>query len=227
MVLEILRKPMRYLKNFRRINCGRAARIALRLILLAPPIALAMELGSASAQLPATNPLVVPPLPPGPPAQLPAPISTAVAPSPVAVPTLPAAYSTPGSRSFNCSCAGPGTPVHWMGEVTAISYSSAEQSATGACVGANQYKPPSFGVAGGIGSGNFFGPLPGANQPVGAANTFGSPGVSQSSSSSTSLGSLPGAAQGIGVANSFGAPSATLSFTSAQQARLCSKCVCN
>jgi hypothetical protein len=180
----------------------------------------------ARAQLPAANPLVVPPLPPSPPAQLPAPASTAIAPQPLAVPSLPAAYSTPGARLFNCSCSGPGEPVHWMGTVTSTSYLSADQSASGACVSYNQGKPPSYGTAGGIGAGNFFGSLPGAQEPAGYANNFPFPGVA-SSGSSSSLGSLPGAGQSVGVANSFGAPSAGLTFSAAQQSRLCSTCVCD
>jgi hypothetical protein len=191
-------------------------------------LALALMLASVAwAQLPATNPLVVPPLPPGPPAQLPAPASTAIAPIAIPVPSLPAAYSTPGARMFNCSCFGPGEPVHWMGQVTAAGYLSASRSASGACVSYNQGKPPSYGTAGGIGAGNFFGPLPGAAQNAGAAKSFGFPGVAQSSGSSSSLGSLPGAAQGIGGGNSFGGPSAGLSYSSAQQQRLCSNCVCD
>lgn len=188
---------------------------------------LALELGIGHAQSPSPNPLVVPPLPPSPPAQLPAPVSTAVAPSPLAIPSPPVAYSTPGPRSFNCTCSGPGTPTHWMGQVTASSYSSAKQSASGACITYNQGKPPPYGTAGGIGAGNFFGPLPGAAQNVGAANSFPFPGVAQSSGSSTSLGGLPGTTQGAGQANSFGAPPSVLSFSSAQQQRLCSQCVCN
>jgi hypothetical protein len=191
-------------------------------------LALALMLASVAwAQLPAPDPLVVPPLPPSPPAQLPAPASIAIAPIPIAVPSLPAAYSTPGARIFNCSCWGPGQPTHWMGQVTAASYLSASQSASGACVSYNKGKPPSYGTAGGIGAGNGFGPLPGAQQNVGAANSFGFPGVAQSSGSSSSLGSLPGVAQGIGVANSFGSPATGLSFSSAQQQRLCSSCVCD
>ena len=191
-------------------------------------LALALMLASVVwAQLPAPNPLVVPPLPPGPPAQLPAPASTAIAPLPISVPSLPAAYSTPGARMFNCSCYGPGEPVHWMGQVTAASYLSASQGASGACVSYNKGKPPSYGTAGGIGAANFFGSLPGAQQNAGAANNFPAPGVAQSSGSSSSLGALPGAAQGIGSANSFGGPSTGLSFSSAQQQRLCSNCVCD
>src|SRR5271155_1071011 len=127
------------------------------------------------AQLPAPNPLVVPPLPPGPPAQLPAPVGTAIAPLPLSVPSLPVAYATPGPRTFNCSCSGPGTPTHWMGQVTAASYLSASQAASGACVSYNQGKPPSYGTAGGVGAGNSYGPLPGAAQNAGAANSYGSP----------------------------------------------------
>ena len=199
----------------------------LTLAVMAPPLLLAIELGAVSAQLPPSNPIVVPPLPPSPPAQLPAPVTTAVAPLPLTIPSLPAAYATAAPRTFNCSCSGPGTPTHWMGQVTAASYASAEQSSTGACVSSSQGRvAPAYGTAGGIGAGNSFGPLPGAAQNVGAANTFGSPGVSASSSAS-SLGSLPGATQRIGQATSFGSPQTGLSFSSAQQQRLCSRCVCD
>lgn len=190
-------------------------------------LAIALMLASVTwAQLPAPNPLVVPPLPPGPPAQLPAPASTAIAPIPIAVPSLPAAYSTPGARTFNCTCSGTGQRVHWMGTVMAASYLSASQSASGACVSYNQGRAPSYGLAGGIGAGNFFGQLPGAQQGVGAANGFGFPGVASNSGTSSSLGALSGATTGAGAGNSFGAPSAGL-FTSAQQQRLCANCVCD
>lgn len=205
-----------------------SAKITLRILpLLALALIFALELGIGRAQLPAPNPLVVPPLPPSPPAQLPAPVSTAVAPIPLTLPSLPAPYSTPGPRTFNCTCSGPGTPTHWMGQVTAASYSSAQQSASGACVADNQGKPPAYGTAGGIGAANSFGPLPGAAQNAGAANYFGFPGVAQSSGASSSLGSLPGTAQGVGQARSFGSPQSALSFSSAQQQRLCSQCVCD
>jgi hypothetical protein len=218
---------VRYLRNI----SSRARRSftlsRLRLFALLPPLVLALGLGVGRAQLPAVNPLVVPPLPPSPPAQLPAPVTTAVAPVPIAIPPLPAGYSTPGARTFYCSCSGPGTPTHWMGQVTSASYSSAAQSASGACTSYGAGKPPSYGLAGGIGAANSFGSLPGAAQPGGAANFFGSPGVAASAGSSSSLGALPGASQGIGQANSFGAPQTGLSFTSAQQSRLCSRCICD
>src|SRR5271156_140640 len=114
-----------------------------------------------------------------------------------------------------------------MGQVTAAGYSRADQSARGAWVADNQGKPPSVGTAGGIGAGNFFGSLPGAAQNAGAANSFGFPGVAASSGSASSLGSLSGATQGVGQASSFGSPQTALSFSSAQQQRLCSRCVCD
>jgi hypothetical protein len=181
-------------------------------------LAIALMLASvAFAQLPATNPLVVPALPPSPPAQLPAPISTAIAPIPVAVPSLPAAYSTPGARLFNCTCSGPGQPTHWMGTVTAASYLGASNSASGACASYNQGKAPSYGAAGGVDAARFFGGLPGAAQNAGAANSFGAPGGSNSAA----------AVQGVIGANSPVSPSSGLNFSSAQQQRLCSNCVCD
>ncbi len=181
-------------------------------------IALALMLASVCvvrAQLPATNPLVVPPLPPSPPAQLAAPVSTAIAPSPLAVPSLPAAYSTPGARLFNCSCSGPGQPTHWMGQVTAASYLSASQSASGACSSYTQGKVPSNGTAGGIGAARFFGSLPGAQENAGAANGVGFPGQAQNSTASSS---------GADAARSFVAPSTGIGLAGAQ---VCSNCVCD
>src|SRR5208283_4679687 len=165
-----------------------------------PALALALMLAAGGvgwAQLATPNPLVVPPLPPSPPAQLPAPVSTAIAPSPLSEASLPAAYATPGARMFDCSCYGPGASNHWMGQVTASGYSNASQTASGACLAYNQGKPPPYGTAGGIGAANSYGSLPGAAQNAGAANYFGFPGVTQNSATTT---------QGAGAANSFGSP---------------------
>src|SRR5271163_1501968 len=179
-------------------------------------IALALMLASVCvvrAQLPATNPLVVPPLPPSPPAQLAAPVSTAIAPSPLAVPSLPAGYSTPAARLFNCSCSGPGQSTHWMGQVTAASYLSASQSASGKCTSFNQ--PPANGTAGRIGAARFFGSLPAAQENAGAANGYGFPGVAQNSTSLTA---------GADAARSFGAPNTGIYSAGTQ---VCSNCVCD
>jgi hypothetical protein len=208
--------------------------LCLIVILVAPSILLVIGIGLVRAQLPAANPLVVPPLPPSPPAMLPAPVSTAVAPTPLAVPsppepyTLPMSSATPVPRTFNCSCSGPGLAVHWIGQVTASGYSAADQSASGQCssYAAGRASPP-YGTAGGIGAANGFGSLPGALQNAGAANFFGSPGVASSSGSPTSLGSLPGASQGLGAANSFGSPQTGITYSSAQTSRLCSRCFCD
>src|SRR5271156_5117998 len=179
-------------------------------------LALALMLASVTwAQLPAPNPLVVPPLPPGPPAQLPAPVSTAIAPIPIPVPSLPAAASTPGARLFNCSCWGPGQPTHWLGQVTAASYLSASQSASGACTSYTQGKVPSTGTAGGIGAARFFGSLPAAQENAGAANGVGFPGQAQNSTASSS---------GADAARSFGAPATGVGLAGAQ---VCSNCVCD
>ena len=186
-----------------------------------PALALALMLAAGGVgwtQLATPNPLVVPPLPPSPPSQLPAPVSTAIAPSPLSEASLPAAYSTPGARMFDCSCYGPGASNHWMGQVTASGYSNASQTASGACLAYNQGKPPPYGTAGGIGAANSYGSLPGAAQNAGAANYFGFPGVTQNSATTT---------QGAGAANSFGSPATGLSFSSVQQQRLCSMCVCD
>jgi hypothetical protein len=185
--------------------------------MLALAIVLACEI--AWAQLPAPNPLVVPPLPPGPPAQLPAPVTTAIAPIPIAVPSLPAAYSTPGARMFNCSCSGPRQPTRWMGTVTASSYLAASNSASGACSSYNQGRPPTNGTAGGIGAANFFASLPGAQQNADAARSYGFPGVAQVQTSGTT-----GGVQGAGAANSYGSPS---SGVNASSALFCSNCVCD
>ena len=124
---------MRYFRTLPARAQPHRAKIALRaLALLALPLILLLGLGIGRAQLPAPNPLVVPPLPPSPPAQLPAPVTTAVAPMVLPIPALPSPYSTPGPRTFNCSCSGPSTPTHWMGQVTSADYSIAPNRAQAA-----------------------------------------------------------------------------------------------
>jgi hypothetical protein len=96
----------------------------------------------ALAQLPPSNPAVAPLPAPSGPAQLPAPVTTLVAPALVSVPTLAAASPTPGPQVFNCSCAGPGHPTSWMGQVDATGFFAARQAATGACLTYNQRREP-------------------------------------------------------------------------------------
>jgi len=106
------------------------------------------------AQVAATNPLIAPVPAPSAPAQLPAPVSTAIAPVLIAVPGLPTPSPTPVQRAFNCSCFGRGTGTHWMGQVAALSYFRARQEAIGACLTYNVNREPASpfinsGVAGG------------------------------------------------------------------------------
>ena len=118
------------------------------LALLAPVIILIVGLGTLQqhdgvwAQLPTPNPYVRPRALPSAPSQLPAPVSTLVAPplAPVPAPPTPAPPVT--ARVFNCSCFGPGSSTHWMGQVQAPSYFGARQSALGACLSFNERREP-------------------------------------------------------------------------------------
>jgi hypothetical protein len=176
-------------------------------------LALVLVIGRAGlAQLATPNPLVVPPLPPSPPAQLPAPISTAIAPSPLAVPSIPAAYSTPGARTFNCSCYGSGSPVKWLGQVSASGYASASQAASGNCLASEKGEPPPYGTAGGIGAANSYASLPGAAEDAAAANSYGFPSSG---------------VQSAGAANRYGSPAGARSFSSVEQQAVCSTCFCD
>ncbi len=194
----------------RRSGSQAVARMARLVVLVMVPSLLMFEVGgTVRAQLPATNPLVVPPLPPSPPAQLPAPVTTAIAPPPLTIPTLPAAYSTPGPRVFNCGCFGPGRATAWIGQVTNSSYFGASQMASGACTSYVTQKTPRYGFGTIAGAANNYGPLPGVAQNssgvsnsgvgpggegAGAANNYsGIVGVTQNAGGSKSYGPLPGA----------------------------------
>jgi hypothetical protein len=167
--------------------------------------------GSAYAQLPTPNPLVVPPpLPPPPPTLAPiAPPANAI-PSLAIVPT-PAAAATPSSaaRVFNCSCFGPASPTHWMGTVSAPSYFNARQAAVSACLAYNDTKEPQPPVVAG-----------GQAEPAGAPVT----GVNQ-------LGAVTGLiANQAAVASALSAGQTlptTVTFFTAEQIQACSRCTCD
>ncbi|MEA2680775.1 MAG: hypothetical protein QOK03_2497 [Candidatus Binataceae bacterium] len=89
-----------------------------------------------------TNPLIAPVPPPAAPSQLPAPVTTAIAPILAPVPTLALATPTPLLRVFNCSCSGRGVGTNWMGRVTAGGYFAARQGAVGACLTYNRIREP-------------------------------------------------------------------------------------
>jgi len=132
-----------------------------------------------------TNPLIAPVPPPAAPAQLPAPVTTAIAPILAPVPTLALATPTPTVRSFNCSCAGRGSGTNWMGTVTAAGYFAARQSAVGACVAYNRNRePPPPTQTARTAATTSVPTLPGANVPGAAAQlTSTLPGTLDSSAS--------------------------------------------
>jgi hypothetical protein len=174
--------------------------------------------GSAYAQLPTPNPLVVPPpLPPPPPTLAPiAPPANAI-PSLAVVPT-PAAAATPPSvaRVFNCSCFGPASPTHWMGTVSAPSYFNARQAAASACLAYNDTKqpqPPLVTAAG--------------QAPIGTVGGVTSVPVNSVSQLSAVTGLI---ANQAAVASALSAgqtlPTTVTSFT-AQQLQACSRCACD
>jgi len=170
-------------------------------VMVLPSLILAVRLDRASAQLPPPNPLVVPSVLPSPPQQLLAPVLPQGVPSLVAVPTARATYAAPStSRIFNCSCFGPGTGTHFVGQVsTSGGYFAARQGAVSACLSSNTNKqpaPPAVPIQ--TPSSNISAPtMPGVSIPADTAATVGQ--------------SMPG----------------TINFSSSAQLRECSQCTCD
>lgn len=164
-------------------------------------VALIQSRREARAQLPPPNPLVAPLPAPSGPAQLPAPVQTNVAPVLIAVPSPPAASPTPVSRVFNCSCFGPASGTHWVGQVSSTGYFAARQTATGACLAYNEQKEPAPPVIGVNGSASL------AQQ---------SPSVS-----------LPSGFEPVNRAGTIPAIPNSVDLSVANQTQLCSNCVCN
>ena len=183
-------------------------RVVKVLALLAPVIILIFALcapwphSAVWAQLPTPNPLVGPRPLPRAPAQLPAPVSTLIAPplAPVPAPPTPAPPVT--ARVFNCSCFGPGSSTHWMGRVEAPSYFGARQSALGACLSFNERREPQPALiqqrtsSGQVGSSSAL-PLP--------------PGFTSPNAAKAAGQSLPGG----------------LNFSTAGQLQACQTCTCD
>ena len=140
------------------------------------------ELASLWAQTAATNPLIAPVPPPAAPSQLPAPVTTAIAPILEPVSPLPSATPTPSERVFNCSCFGHGTRTNWIGQVSALGYFAARQSAVGACETYNERREPQSPLQS-TGSSATVPVLPGSAIP-GSATQLGStlPGTLNASS---------------------------------------------
>jgi hypothetical protein len=169
-------------------------------VIVLPSLMLAARLDRALAQLPTPNPLVVPLAAPPPPQQLLAPVQPQGLPSLVAIPTARATYAAPStSRIFNCSCFGPGTGTHWMGEVSAAGYFAARQGAVSACLSYNTNKQPAPPAV----------PIQTPSSNLSAPNM---PGVSIPANMAASVGqSMPG----------------TINFSSSAQLRECSQCTCD
>jgi hypothetical protein len=149
----------------------------------------------------AANPLIAPVPPPAAPSQLPAPITTAIAPILQPVPTLPIASPTPSLRAFNCSCFGRATATNWMGQVSAQGYFAARQAAVGACLSYNERRAPQPPVMTSRGS--------------------------TTAAGANSVPILPGAAIGGGASQVGQSLPGTLDLSTAQQLQRCSNCVCN
>lgn len=176
------------------------------LALLAPLIILILALGTLPrypvvwAQLPTPNPLVGPRPLPSAPAQLPAPVSTLVAPplAPVPAPPTPAPPVT--ARVFNCSCFGPGSSTHWMGRVQAPNYFGARQSALGACLSFNERREPQPALI-----------RQRTNNLVGSSALPLPPGFTSPDAARTASQTLPGG----------------LNFSTAAQLQACQTCTCD
>ncbi len=153
------------------------------------------------AQLPPANPLVAPLPTPSGPAQLPAPVQTNIAPVLVAVPSPPAASPTPVSRTFNCSCFGPASGTHWIGQVSSTGYFAARQTATGACLAYNEQKQP-------------------------APPVLGENGVASLAAQSPSV-PLPPGFSAVNQAGTVTQLPNTVNLSTSGQTQLCSNCVCD
>jgi hypothetical protein len=208
-----------------RIGSHLVRRIVEPAVLIAVLLALMFlaERGIGWAQLPATNPLVVPPLPPSPPAQLPAPVTTAIAPAPLSISTMPAAYSTPGPRVFNCSCFGPRQAVAWMGQVTSSGYYAAAQAAGSACATHVSQSNQSANLGAIAGAANNYPGLPGSSQKVNGTNNSGSVSGTGGAGAANNYGGLVGTTQNPGAANNY--PALPRAFNSS--ATSCTYCACD
>lgn len=155
------------------------------------------------AQLPPPNPLIAPLPAPSAPAQLPAPVTTNIAPALIAVQSPPPASPTPLARIFNCSCFGPSSGTHWMGQVSSTGVFAARQTATGACLNYNalrQPAPPALNL-----------PEAGSNQTEQGTGAPLPPGSNPVNQAGSVANQLPG----------------TLAVQNEARATDCAQCVCD
>jgi hypothetical protein len=160
----------------------------------------AIGLGAvARAQLPAPNPLVAPVPAPSAPSPLAPPVPPQGLPSLAVVASPPASSPTPAPRVFNCSCYGPATPTSFVGQVIALSFFTARQAATSACLTYNERKevaPPVMPLR----QGTQFAPA-----------VTGPQGFENPNLANAVPGTLPG----------------TLNFTTTALLNACSQCTCD
>lgn len=125
------------------------------------------------------------------------PAATIGIPTLAVIPTPAVVATAVGLRAFNCSCFGPGSGTHWMGQISAAGYFAARQSATRTCLSFNRQKQPAsaFNYTNSFAGAALTPRLAGANLPANAA----------------AVQVLPG----------------TLNFSTAAQLQMCSQCTCN
>ncbi len=159
------------------------------------------------AQLPPGNPNLAPGAAPSAVPSLSQPAATIGIPTLAVIPTPAAIATAVALRAFNCSCFGPGSGTHWMGQVSAMGYFAARQGATRACLSFNQQKQPAsaYNYASSFAGAALTPSLAGANQPAGAAAGANQP------AGAAAVQALPG----------------TLNFSTAAQLQMCSQCTCN
>jgi hypothetical protein len=153
------------------------------------------------AQLPTPNPYVRPRALPSAPAQLPAPVSTLVAPPLAPVPKPPTPAPPVTARVFNCSCFGPGSGTHFMGRVQAPSYFGARQAALSACLSFNERREPQPALI-----------RQQSNSQAGSSSALPLPqGFTSPDAAATASQTLPG----------------RLNFSTAAQLQACQTCTCD
>jgi hypothetical protein len=166
-------------------------------VLITVALTLPPERMRSWAQLPPGNPNLAPAIVPTVVPSLAQPAATIGIPTLAVIPTPAAIATAVGLRVFNCSCFGPGSGTHWMGQLSATGYFTARQGATRACLSFNQQKQPptAFNYANSFAGVALAPRLAGANLPPNAA----------------AVQPLPG----------------TLNFSTAAQLQMCSQCTCN
>jgi hypothetical protein len=166
-------------------------------VLLTLALALPPERMRLWAQSPPGNPNLAPLITPSGVPSLSQPAATIGIPTLGVIPTPAPIATAVALRAFNCSCFGPGSGTHWMGQISAAGYFAARQGATSACLSYNELKQPAspYNYASSFAGVALSPQLAGANQPADAAAAQVAPG--------------------------------SLNFSTSAQLQACSRCTCN